>query len=300
MCVQAESKDESFANAEAFVHSFLYDGMVQVWNADRRAWNQLLNVHACGGEEQQTKLLASYQTNQPMFSQVMLSLAEGQEDFASEQSKAVLSDVAQLAYRLFSSSYAHGYARQVEFADKLDPDIQEELCGTDDLTNIQANVDYPDVITWQLDSVENIATSELNTSYIAFQQHAKFGYEAFGKLLVSQQENFDALVYSHAYQNTDAYDQLFFEVNKYENVQSYQQSVDVISQTTLSDKESTHADFAYLVLTSGYHWGTMSVLAMLEEEFPRLHLKAKTNATAQIEKVTQNLKANDVTQSIGR
>ncbi len=295
--VFAEHQDESFTNAEAFVHGYLYDGMAKVWNTDRRPWNQLLNVHACGGEEQEAKLLASYQANQPLFSDVMVALAEGQEDFASTESKAVLADVAQLAYRLFSASYAHGYAAQIQLTNQLDPGIQAELCGTDKLDNVQLNVEYPDTMNWQIDSLVQSVNTD---SYVAFQQHAKYGYSAFTTLLASQRERFDALVYSHAYQNTDAYDQLFFEVNKYENVKTYQQSVDNIANYAVNDDKSAHADFAYLVLTSGYHWGTMSVLAMLEEEFPRLHLKAKLSATAQIERVTKSLKPIEEVESIGR
>ena len=278
-----------FVDAEQFVHGFLYDAMLNVWAEDRRAWNQLLHVHACGGEQQAQKLTHSYEKAQPLFSQTMLALADAQEMFGENQQQAILSDVAQLAYRLFSASYAHGYARQVQRAEDLSPGIQEELCGAPDPMRPEGPVNYPSSASWQL-SLDGGETSELVAEQGQISLHAENGYSAFKGILQQQYDKFDALVFSHAYQNTTAYDQLFFEVNRYENVQAYHASVNNVA-VDAEGLETPHADFAYLVLASGYHWGTLSVLAMLEEEYPRLHKKAKDKATSHIESVTRQLSA---------
>lgn len=293
---QDSLEPSAFAQAEQFVHGHLYDGMLQVWAVDRRSWNQLLSVHACGGELQQEKLAGSYAAGESLFRQSMRNLADSQKQFEDKNAQAVLNDVSQLAYRLFSASYAHGYARQVKRLDTLDQGIQQELCGMPGDVSMPEMVEYPDSIQWQLSEITAKKNNELTAGKLAVALHAKHGYRSFSTLLKQQYDSFDALVYSHAYQNPEAYDALFFNVNGYQNVESYQAGVDDLSGAKVNRSEEQqipHADFAYLVLASGYHWGTLSVLAMLEEEFPRLHVKAKNNAQAHVQKVTEAISSTD-------
>ncbi len=293
---QNSSDLNGFAKAEQFVHGHLYDGMLQVWAVDRRSWNQLLSVHACGGNSQQEKLAGSYAAGESLFRQSMLNLAESQKQFSLQSEQAVLNDVSQLAYRLFSASYAHGYARQVQRLENIDEGIQQELCGAADKVSMPGSVEYSESIEWQLSESNLTGHEGLIAGKVAVEQHARHGYRSFSTLLQQQYDSFDALVYSHAYQNPDAYDTLFFTVNGYQNVESYQAGVDDLSGIEVNrsqQQEIPHADFAYLVLASGYHWGTLSVLAMLEEEFPRLHVKAKSSAKAHIQKVTQAIESSD-------
>lgn len=293
-CARAElnNTESGFFEAEQFVQGHLYNGMLQVWSQDRRSWNQLLNAHACGGERQQDKLAESYQVGQALFSQSILGLAQQQQQFPTSLNQAVLSDVSQLAYRLFSASYAHGYARQISQIDALDPGIKDELCGFEVINSHSELVDYPKSIDWKLAPFSGVSVSKFN-QLMSIQ--AMQGYRAFNILLAQQYDKFDALVYSHAYQNTQAYDQLFFEVNGFENVEVYIANMnalgvsELVSLDATNDEDAAHAGFAYLTLASGYHWGTLSVLAMLEEEFPRLHQKAKNNATEYINRVTEKV-----------
>lgn len=271
-----------YQEAEEFVHGNLYSGMLQVWSEDRRAWNALLSVHACGGEQQQEKLTTSYESAQPLFSRAMVNLAQTAALFETPSEQDILMDVAQTAYRLFSASYAHGYARQVEMLGEIDSEIRGELCGTNDVPALPENVEYPVLPSWK------VSVGDTAPQHEAIQDHAIHGYTAFNRLLKQQYAQFDALVYSHAYQNTDAYEVLFFEVNRFENVQAYQQGVNELAEIT-EQTQGGAGDFAYLVLSSGYHWGTLSVLAMLEEEYPRLHTKARDKATKHIERITKPL-----------
>lgn len=294
--------DNGYIQAEQFVHGHLYDGMLQVWAVDRRSWNQLLNVHACGGEQLKEKLESSYQAGQSLFSQAMLNYADGQPEFADPQKRAVLSDVAQLAYRLFSASYAHGYARHVEQMNELDDGIHQQLCGVERKVTSPSMVEYSKDLTWQLSSTQAAKNTQLTKAKGIVELHAKHGYRSFNTLLQQQYAQFDALVYSHAYQNPQAYDVLFFKVNGYSNVVSYQAGVDSLGGIQIAEQEDVdipHADFAYLVLASGYHWGTLSVLAMLEEEFPGLHTKAKDKANKHILKVTKKLEMATDSDDLG-
>jgi hypothetical protein len=288
--VKAElnSTESGFFEAEQFVQDHLYNGMIEVLGQDRLSWNQLLNVHACGGEQQLDKLAGSYQAGQALFNQSILNFSQQQQLFPTSLNQAVLSDVAQLAYRLFSASYAHGYARQVSVINLLDPGIKDELCGYE-VQGAQAElVEYSEAIKWKLAPFSGVSVSKFNQIMTI---QAMQGYRAFNALLAQQYEKFDALVYSHAYQNTQAYDQLFFEVNGFENVEAYIANMNTLRDGNSlnldgsNDADAAHAGFAYLLLASGYHWGTLSVLAMLEEEFPRLHQKAKNNATEHINRV---------------
>lgn len=285
---ELNNTESGFFEAEQFVQDHLYNGMLQVWSQDRRSWNQLLNVHACGGEQQQDKLASSYQVGQALFSQAILDFAEQQQLFPTSLNQAVLSDVSQLAYRLFSASYAHGYARQVSQINVLDPGIKDELCGYEVNESQLELVQYPKTVQWKLAPFSGLSVSKFNR---LMSIQAMQGYRAFNILIAQRYEKFDALVYSHAYQNTQAYDQLFFEVNGFENVEAYIDIVNSLKGSHLQpldvsdDEDTAHGGFAYLLLASGYHWGTLSVLAMLEEEFPRLHEKAKINATEYINRV---------------
>ncbi|MCC2615209.1 hypothetical protein LJ739_02995 [Aestuariibacter halophilus] len=279
---------ELFLDAEAFVQAQLYPAMIQVWGGDRRAWNQLLHVHACGVESPQERLALSYEAGRGQFERAIRDMAAELQMFDGEQAQAALSDVAQLAYRLFSASYAHGYARQVKLLNDLDDGIQEELCG-DKVTHASEQwVLYSDAIEWQ--TVSTPTPEPLQRVNI----HALLGAQAFEQLMSEQQARFDALVYSHAYQNTEAYDSLFFSVNGFDNVVRYQQQLDRLrGQSSVADEPPPHTDFAYLLLTSGYHWGTLSVLAMLEEEYPRLSEKARLAASELVSQVTASLPKQD-------
>lgn len=290
---QYTNTENGFFAAEQFVQANLYNGMLTVWGQDRRAWNLLLNVHACGSDQQSEKLSNSYESGQDLFTRAILNIAEQQDAFPTSLNKAVLSDVAQLAYRLFSASYAHGYARQVNYIDGLEPGIKDELCGFQVIQTDSTLISYSKSIDWQLTPFSGLSVSKFNQLIVA---HAEQGYQAFNLLLSERYSAFDALVYSHAYQDTDAYDQLFFEVNGFQNVETFLTLMNGM-ETKLpfdldieNDYDSSHAGFAYLTLASGYHWGTLSVLAMLEEEFPRLHLKTKSSASILISKAVSEAK----------
>ena len=281
---QRQAQNDLIAQAEQFVHANLFTGMIQVWSTDRRAWNQLLSVHACGSVNAQETLTVSYEANQPLFISAIQQLADNAAEFSSPEQQDILQNVSQLAYRLFSASYAQGYARQVALADEISPGIHAELCGGEVLDKNAAFTEYPKNLAWQtLDAPDSAASQSL-------EPHALNGYNAFNRLLSNQYAQFDALVYSHAYQRTDAYESLFFEVNKYENVEAYADQVRKLNAAE-GHKDSLvgHDDFAFLVLSSGYHWGMMSVLAMLEEEFPEIHELKKQQATNQIEIVTEQI-----------
>lgn len=280
---QLSNHDVLIEQAEQFVHANLFTGMIHVWEQDRRPWNALLGAYSCGIERHSTAVVSSYEANHPVFAEAMTILASNQDMFTNDEEKAALQDVSKLAYRLFSASYAKGYARQVSLADSISPGIHEELCGGRIIRQGPQKIDYPEDIQW----------SSFNTSLLeqnnGLQAHAQNGDKAFQTLLNQQYAQFDALVYSHAYQQTDAYETLFFEVNKFENVEQYGKQVRYmasIRSTSNQQNDEKHNDFAYLVLTSGYHWGMMSVLAMLEEEYPRLHDSKKQQATAEVEAVT--------------
>ena len=278
---QISNHDSLIEQAEQFVHGNLFTGMIHVWEQDRRPWNALLAAYSCGVERHSSAVVASYEANQPVFAEAMTILASQQNLFTSRDEQAALHDVSKLAYRLFSASYGKGYARQVSLADSLSPGIHEELCGGRIIRQGSQKIDYSTDIQW----------SSFNTSLLeqnnGLQAHAQNGDKAFQTLLNQQYAQFDALVYSHAYQQPDAYETLFFEVNKYENVEQYGKQVSFMAST--QDADNKHNDFAYLVLTSGYHWGMMSVLAMLEEEYPRLHDSKKQKATAEVEAITTSL-----------
>lgn len=296
IAAQETSLPNGFAEAEQFVHSHLYDSMIQVWATDRRAWNKLLNVHACGGEQQEEKLATSYSSGESLFRQSMQNIAESQAQFKDSDEQALLNDVSQLAYRLFSASYGHGYARQVKQLTVFDDAIQQDLCGVSEEIVMPELVEYSGDIQWHLSTQLESDDASLGDGLEAVERHAVHGYRSFSSLLKEQYDNFDALVYSHAYQDLEAYESLFFSVNGYQNVESYQAGVDSLSgvvTSSSSDSEIPHADFAYLVLASGYHWGKLSVLAMLEEEFPRLHVKTKDNATKHLEKIKQEFVESD-------
>ncbi|WJG10738.1 hypothetical protein [Aliiglaciecola sp. LCG003] len=284
---QIQAHDEIIEQAEQFVHSNLYTGMIHVWSVDRRAWNLLLSAYSCGVDNNLEQLTQSYQTNQPVFADAMAILASHQATFSSDAEKAALYDVSQLAYRLFSASYAKGYARQVKLADELSPGLREELCGGQLYQDSSEFLDYPQDLAWRSFQEDFLATN----NQLAL--HAQNGYKAFNILLQKQYEQFDALVYSHAYQQTDDYETLFFEVNKYENVQSYGQQVTKLSSMRNHViAEAQQNDFAYLVLSSGYHWGMMSVLAMIEEEYPLLHDEKKRQGRAEIGNVRSKISIN--------
>lgn len=286
---QIDAHDALIEDAQQFVHANLFTGMIHVWSEDRQPWNALLGAYLCGSSDETSSIVTSYEANQPIFSDAMQVLANHQARFSSDDQQAVLDDVSKLAYRLFSASYAKGYARQVTLADSLSPGIHEELCGGRIIDSPDDAIRYSSDVKWS--SFSNPVLSDSN----GLQAHAQNGYQAFQVLLKQQQSQFDALVYSHAYQQSDAYETLFFEVNKFENVEQYGQQLKVLSSLSnaakkaVSNVDTKHNDFAYLVLSSGYHWGMMSVLAMLEEEYPRLHDSKRQQATEEVKAVTAKI-----------
>ncbi len=281
--IEQLTEQNTLINAlESFVHSNLYTGMIQVWAHDRLSWNKLLSAYACGLPDVELVLSESYQNTQPVFSEAILQLALNNTEL-SEEEQQILHDVSALAYRLFSASYAQGYARQVKLADELQPGIADALCGGKANKSTDALIDYAQKINWQ--SPSHAATR------LSLQPHADHGYQAFNQLLLNQYAQFDALVYSHAYQSSETYQALFFEVNKYENVEAYAERVRQLSEEKpFPDILVGHGDFAYLVLSSGFHWGMMSLLAMLEEEFPEIHDEKKRQAKEQIKATMDELK----------
>ena len=282
---EAQYEILGFADAEQFVHGYLYDAMIAVWSVDRKSWNQVLHVHACGDASQSVRLEQSYQALYPLFAEAMQTLAERESVFTEPAETKALADSAQLAYRLFSASYAHGYARQILRADTISPGLREEICGSDVLPEGISQISYANDIVWQ-------TTDHASKELIEVNRHAEGGYQAFMSMLGGQYDKFDALVYSHAYQQTDAYDQLFVEVTRHENVSTYSSVLQPAFASGQDESLPTHhADFAYLLLSSGYHWGTLAVLALLEEEYPRLHEKAKTQAISQIKGVMNSAPA---------
>ncbi|MDO6693809.1 hypothetical protein Q4574_10960 [Aliiglaciecola sp. 3_MG-2023] len=258
--------NQLLSEAEHFVHANIFTGMVHVRATNLQEWNQLLIAYSCSADLDHTTLDNSYNQNYPIFVDAMKTLAEQEDLFTSTQAKNVLADVSQLAYRLFSVSYATGYARQIQLADTLSPGIREELCDGRVGTVNSYSLGYRNSVAWRSFDTALLANNN------GLQAHAKNGDKAFQTLLNQQYEQFDALVYSHAYQQTDAYQSLFFEVNKFENVELYGKEVTRLSLTYIDiEAQNKHNDFAYLMLSSGYHWGMMSVLALLEEEYPRVH-----------------------------
>lgn len=274
--------------AQQFVHANLFAGMIQVWNTDRLAWNTYLNAQLCGAVDKAKLIAEMNQKNQPVFVSKMTEAASHQALFLEPSEQAALEDVAQLAYRLFSNSYATGYTRQVGLADALSPGMQEELCQGRVLADAGQDSVKSRSLRW------SSYTSPILADNNGLIPHAENGNQAFQQLLQQQYAQFDALVYSHAYQQSEAYQVLFFEVNKYENVQSYGELVGNLSETGLGGLNSqNHNDFAYLILSSGYHWGMLSVLAVLEEEYPRLHDRKKQQAALEIKTITEEIEANN-------
>ncbi|GAC13087.1 hypothetical protein [Aliiglaciecola lipolytica] len=284
---EIERHNDLLGNAEQFVHANLYTGMIHVRATNLRDWNQLLITYSCTAESEHKQLDKSYQNNHPVFSDAMKILAERENLFMLESEQAVLTDISQLAYRLFSISYAKGYARQIELADQVSPGIRDELCDGN-IGDVDPNfLGYRNTVVWH--SFETPLLQN-NNGLVA---HAENGDRAFQILLEQQYLQFDALVYSHAYQRTDAYQTLFFEVNKFENVQQYGDQVSQMSSLLAgTEQHNKHNDFAYLVLSSGYHWGMMSILALLEEEYPRVHELKKQQATQLIESTLTELDKN--------
>ncbi|TRY29908.1 hypothetical protein [Aliiglaciecola sp. M165] len=273
--------------AQKFVHANLFAGMIQVWNTDRAAWNAYLNAQLCGAVDKAELIAQTSKKNLPIFVSNMTQVASHQALFLEPNEQAALEDVAQLAYQLFSTSYAKGYARQVSLADEMSPGMQEEMCQGRVLTDEQQN-EVNTGLRWTSFTTPVLAKNN------GLNPHAQNGEKAFQQLLQQQYAQFDALVYSHAYQQSEAYQVLFFEVNKYENVQSYGEHVSRLSGTALGAQNSQfHDDFAYLILSSGFHWGMLSVLAVLEEEYPRLHDRKKQQAAIQIKTITQEIEAKN-------
>ncbi|GAA6184656.1 hypothetical protein [Aliiglaciecola sp. NS0011-25] len=281
---ELDEHNQLFNDAEQFVHANLFTAMVHVRATNLADWNALLIAYSCSADIDHSTLDNSYNRNQPIFTEAMKTLAEQENLFTAEQQQDVLADVSQLAYRLFSISYAKGYARQIELADDLSPGIREELCDGKVGGLNSPYLGYRNSVAWR--SFNTPLLKSLN----GLQAHARNGDKAFQILLNQQYVQFDALVYSHAYQQTDAYQSLFFEVNKFENVELYGNEVSKLSPQISDIKaQNKHNDFAYLVLSSGYHWGMMSVLAMLEEEYPRVHDLKKAQATQMVLETLKNL-----------
>ncbi|GAA0853055.1 hypothetical protein [Aliiglaciecola litoralis] len=279
--------DALIEEAQQFVHANLFTGMIHVWSVDRQPWNALLGVYLCGSTHDTSAIISSYEANQPIFSEAMKFLASNEGRFGEANQQAVLDDVAKVAYRLFSASYGQGYARQVKLADILSPGIHDELCGGRIIESDNQGVTYPSDMKWS--SFNDVVLARNN----GLKAHAQNGYQAFQVLLQQQYAQFDALVYSHAYQQSEAYEALFFEVNKIENVEQYGSQVETMATMTANPgptgSNSKQNEFAYLVLSTGYHWGMMSVLAMLEEEYPRLHDSKRQQAASHIAAVIEKL-----------
>lgn len=285
---QIEQHQAIVTQAQQFVHANLFAGMIEVWNTDRRTWNSYLNANLCGAIDKPQLVAKTTEINQPTFITKMVQAASHQGLFLAPNEQAVLEDVSGLSYQLFSASYAKGYARQVGLADELSPGMLEEMCQGRVLTGEDQKDVIPTGLNWSSFSTPLLAVNN------GLMPHAQNGSQAFQQLLQQQYAQFDALVYSHAYQQSEAYQVLFFEVNKYENVQFYGSLVDSLSdQINLNTMSQEHDDFAYLILSSGYHWGMLSVLMVLEQEYPRLHDRKKKQAALEIESITQEIEANN-------
>ncbi|MEP4888820.1 MAG: hypothetical protein ABJV04_02240 [Aliiglaciecola sp.] len=280
--------NQLLSQAEHFVHGNIFTGMVHVRASSLQSWNNLLKTYSCSADLDHRTLDNSYNQNQPIFTDAMQTLAESESLFTSEQEKNVLADVSQLAYRLFSISYAKGYAHQIKLANELSPGLRDELCdGKVDEGNAYY-LGYRNSVVWR--SFDSALLENLN----GLQAHARNGDKAFQKLLDQHYAQFDALVYSHAYQQSEAYQSLFFEINKFENVELYGEEVSRLSiRYSEVEVQNKHNDFAYLMLSSGYHWGMMSVLALLEEEYPRVHDLKKTQGVQLIHQSVDNLSESD-------
>lgn len=271
-------------HAEYFVHSNLFVGIKQVQDQNRAAWNQMLSVYACGSLQASADLSRSFVATSPVFVEKIRQLAQQENVFSTPQDQLVLNDVAQLAYRLFTASYATGYARQIRLAEELVAGIQDDFCGGQIYPNTTSYPDMPGDSVWSSFNGQNWTAKSM------LEAHVKNGVRAFDKLVQQQYLQFDALVYSHAYQATESYQALFFEVNRYENVEGYgRYVVEFSSGLDAGDPDLGFVDFAYLVLTSGYHWGMMSILAIVEEDFPQIHDLKKQQASEQIQKATDQL-----------
>jgi hypothetical protein len=264
-------QDAVLEDAKVFVRDNLFSAMIHVWSVDRQSWNDMLGAFSCGTEDLSAIISKTYQANHPLFSQQILQLASVIEELSAARQQEALELWSRLAFGLFSVSYAQGYTHQIRLADKISPGIHADLCGgrtIDSQTPPLAILNDPQVTSTHRD---------LLGQNNGLQLHKQFGYQAFETMIPQIQGQLDALVYSHAYQQPEAYQALFFEVNKFENTELYGQRVEAIGSENEQDLKLTqsrvnqHNEFAYLLLTSGYHWGMMSVLVMLEEEYPRLH-----------------------------
>ncbi|MCV2883781.1 hypothetical protein OE749_03570 [Aestuariibacter sp. AA17] len=279
-----------YLDAEQFVHANLYDAMAAVWAVDRKSWNQVLYAHACVNNAQSIPLQQAYQALYPLFSEAMQTLSERANQFDSDLEQAILADVAQLGFRLFSSSYAHGYARQVVYTNSMSDGVQEEMCGAPVAGEHIGSVDYEHSVQWSTARFLNDSPSSslLEASMNGLLHHANYGYQSFKRFLALEYSAFDALVYSHAYQNMPAYNTLFVHVTEHENVKRYTQELNKQLPSEVPSV-SDYSDFAFLTLSSGYHWGTMSVLALVEEEYPSLHVKIKRQALDDVRTTTERL-----------
>lgn len=254
--VQLNQHNELVSDIEQFVQTTMFESIIQVRQAKRLAWNKLLSIYTCGSkstDQQVPVLLASMQID---FQASIRATAAQLQVFVMENEKAILNDISQTAFRLFSATYAKGYARQIRLADEIQSGIRNDFCGG------QVNPIPPDLsafsktLIWKAEGKFNASTNQSLTAYL------NQGIGVFEKKIQQQSSLFEALVYSHAYQRNEEYQMLFFEVNKFENVENYASKVNTSAQ---------HSEFAYLVLSSGYHWGMMSVLAILEQDFTELH-----------------------------
>lgn len=270
---------EDYAWAEQLVHTYLYDGMLQVWQQDRRPWNRLLSAHACQSDNTDQILSDSYSANTVLFARSMMDFGEFENDGPlSETRQQAVHDLSRLAFRLFSSAYAHGYARQVRYADGVSQGLHQTLCGDKAPAELLSTVQYPDVDEWSDQTREQALHITL---------HAEKGVDTFMGSVARHYDTMDALVYSHAYQVMDSYQSLFFTVNSEHNIADYASTL-AESLAPEAVGEQAYSEFAYLTLTSGYHWGTLSVLAMLESEFPEIHEKVNMMAQRHIRNVTDS------------
>lgn len=264
--VQLNQHNVLINEIEQFVQSSLFAGMIEVRRANRLAWNSLLSIYACGSEsagQQVPILLTKMQTD---FQASMQATAAQINVFVLENEQAILDDVSQTAFRLFSATYAKGYARQIALADEIQDGTKGDFCGGE-INSIPNDLSaFSKKVSWQT------RAEVLNLTKLSLAPHLNHGLTVFDQTIKQQGRVFEALVYSHAYQRTEQYQLLFFEVNKFDNVKRYAASVhDSAQSADIYKNLEGHNDFAYMVLSSGYHWGMMSVLAILEQDFGDLH-----------------------------
>ncbi len=278
--VQLELHNQLILEIEEFVEASLFNSMISVQKDNRLEWNKLLSIYSCGSESGKQNVAKIIADIQPKFRSRIQATASQYEVFVLPHEKAILADVSDIAFRLFSAAYAAGYARQIELAETVEQGTKSDLCGgivKSNTTNLNA---FAANMNWQSDTAGISLTKRL------LAPHIDLGIKVFNQVLLERGSTFEALVYSHAYQRIEEYQQLFFEVNKLENVNSYALAVQGNSffMDDIADA-AKHNEFAYLLLTSGYHWGMMSVLVILEQDFQKLHKLKKRDSEKLIEQV---------------